>query len=167
MHDVWNRYLKKLEKGECYYYPMNEADMRCQLFTECLEEMRRKEFDKPYQIFAEDREIYEGKVADLAIGLREEGRAFLAVELKHHRKVEEIEEDIRKLHEAVKDKALWGVFLMLGLETYKYQVKLDLKALGIEEDGENSAFMWTKIKPKFREFPSEALFVSMRHSQPQ
>jgi len=163
--DAWNRYLAKLKKGE-YYYPLNEADMRCHIFCECLGVMRRKGFDKPYEIFAEDKEIYEGKRADLVVGLREkEGAAFLAVELKHHRTVEEIKEDILKLREAVKEKAFWGFFLMLGPETYRYRSKLDLNALDIEEDGRDSAFTWSKIKPKSREAQVEALFLFMRHPQ--
>ena len=144
---------------------MNEADMRCQLFAECLEVMKRKGFDKPYEIFAEDREIYKRKRADLAIGHLEKGQAFLAVELKYHRTVEEIQEDIQKLREAVKEKAIWGVFLMLGPETYEYQNKLDLKALCIEEHGKDTAFVWSKVKSKVPEAASEALYLFMRHPQ--
>jgi len=155
---AWERYLAKLKRGE-YFPPLNEDDMRCFLFSECLDVMRRKRFDKPYEIFVEYREIYEGKKADLAIGLLEEGAAFVAVELKHHPHLEGIEEDILKLREATKSKAIWGIFLMLGPETYKYQENLDLKALGIEEDGANSAFTWSKIKPKHSNKSLETLLV--------
>jgi len=156
--EAWNKYLAKLKGGE-YHIPLNEHEMRCFVFSECLDLMRKRGYDKPYEIFVEDKEILEGKRADLAVGWLEDAR-FVAVEFKRFPEIEEAREDIVKLHQAVESKATCGFFLMLADAQYRYHENLDLKALGIEEDGQYSWFNWEIIKPKHYDVLLEALIVS-------
>ena len=156
---AWKRYLSKLEKGE-YPPPFNEQGLRCFVFSECLDVMRKREFDKPFEISVEEKEIVEGRRADLAIGWLDDG-TFVAIELKHYPSIESIGEDIRKLHQITEAKAILGWFLMLGPAEYRYEEKLDLKAMGIEEDGKHSCFQWRKIKLKTIGTHLESLMVGI------
>jgi len=155
--EAWRRYLTKLEATE-YELPSNEAEMRYFLFSECLDVMRKKRFRTPFQLSAED-EILRGKKADFSLG-RVHGR-FVAVELKLFPEYEKARKDILKLREYVKEKATCGFFLMLADATGDYQRNLDLKALGIEENGAHSWFGWETIKPKHRNILLETLIVSL------
>jgi hypothetical protein len=170
--DAWRDFLGNVEKGE-YPPPFNEAELRCFLFSKCLEIMRRKKFEKPYEIFAEDREIFEGRKADLALGWLEDGR-FVAIELKHCPSLEGIREDIKKLQEFVKSRAIFGFFAMIGDSKYEYQKYLNLKDLGIqlelrepleatlaEKDGEKSFYQWHLVKFPSAQRPFETLLVGI------
>lgn len=79
--DAWQDFLKALEKGE-FCVPKYEEQLRSLLFAKCLEIMRRRKFKKPYEIFAEDREISESARPDITLGRFENGDKFVAIELK-------------------------------------------------------------------------------------
>ncbi|MEM2146869.1 MAG: hypothetical protein QW279_16010 [Candidatus Jordarchaeaceae archaeon] len=170
--DAWNDFLKNVEKGD-FPVPSNEAELRSYLFAKCLEIMRRKKFEKPYEIFAEDKEIFEGRKADLALGWLEDGR-FVAIELKHGPSIEGIRMDIEKLQKFVKSRAIFGFFAMIGNSKYEYQKYLNLKDLGIQlelreplkatlafKDGEKSFYQWRLIKAPFLSVQLETLLVGI------
>jgi len=155
--DAWYSYLDQIKRGE-HPFPFNENEMRCFFFSECLEIMRKGRFSKPYQISVENKEILEGRSADLALGWTDIG-SFIAVELKRFPAVEEVKEDIEKLHQATEAKAICGFFLALCDATYDYRKNLDLRALDIEENGRHSWFAWKTIKPKHLDILIDALIV--------
>jgi len=72
--DAWYSYLEKIKRGE-HPFPFNENEMGCFLLSECLEIMRKRRFSKPYQISVENKEILEGRSADLVLGWTDVGRS--------------------------------------------------------------------------------------------
>jgi len=167
--DAWRDFLGSIEKGE--FLPTNEAELQSFLCAKCLEAMRRKKFEKPYEIFVQDKEIFEGRKADLALGWLDDGR-FVAVELKHEPEFEGIRKDIKKLQEFVKSRAIFGFFAMIGDSKQEYQKYLDLKDLGIElelrepleatlteDGGAKSFYQWRTVKFPSVQRPFETLLI--------
>ena len=146
------------------YSPMNEAEMRCHLFSECLSIMREGQFPKPCEITTEDREIIEGKRADISLGLLEDGR-FVVIELKCFPEYESIKEDIEKLLGYVRRKAVFGFFGMIANSKYDYEKKIDLEALGIQKEGEHSFYEWSLVQPPNKEIKLLTLLVGLRGHQ--
>jgi len=170
---AWQDFLEASEKGE-FLVPFNEEELRCFLFAKCLEIMRRKKFEKPYEIFAEDKEISKGTRADIALGWLEDGR-FVAIELKHFPSLEGIRADIKRLQGFVKSRAVFGFFAMIGDSKNEYQKYLNLKDLGIQQEirepdeatinfkgeGEKSFYQWKLVKFPAAQRPLETLLVGI------
>jgi len=167
--DTWTDFLEGIEKGE--FLPTNEAELQSFLFAKCLEVMRHKKFEKPYGILAED--IFERKKADLALGWLKDGR-FVAIELKYGPKIDEIRDDIKRLQEFVKSRAMFGFFAMMGNSKYGYRKKLNLKEMGIqlelgeslkatvaEEGGVKSFYQWRLVRFPSPQPPFETLLVGI------
>jgi hypothetical protein len=176
--DAWQDFLEDLKKGE-FHVPSKEEGLRCLLFAKCLEIMRQKKFEKPYEIFVEDKEIVKGTRADIALGWLEDGR-FVAVEVKDGPDAEKIKADIKKLQRYVKSGVLFGFFAMIGDSKYEYRTYLNLKELGIKQEiqeadeeatidfkgeGEQSFYQWKKVKPKYYEGSLETLIVGLGFQQ--
>jgi hypothetical protein len=172
--DAWQEFSKELGNGY-FYAPIFEEQLRCLLFAKCLEIMRKKKFEKPYQIFAEDREISKRARPDITFGRFEEGK-FVAVELKAFPpSLDEIKDDIKKLQGYVKSKVAFGFFAMVGDSKKKYQKYLNLKELGIlqeidaqdeamitfEGQGEESFYQWKLAKCPTFSRSLETLFVGI------
>jgi hypothetical protein len=131
---AWQYFLKALEEGE-FYLPTYEEQMRSLLFAKCLEIMWRKRFEKPYKIFAENKETSTGARADITLGRWSQKGRFVAIELKNYPSLEGIKTDIRKLQRFVKDEAAaYGFFAMIGDSKDEYKTYLNLKDLGIEQE---------------------------------
>ncbi|MDH5743164.1 MAG: hypothetical protein OEZ52_06445 [Candidatus Aminicenantes bacterium] len=161
---AWRRFLVNIESGDIYA-PMNEAEMRCYLFSECLSIMREGQFPKPCEITAEDKEILEGKRADISLGLLEDGR-FVVIELKLFPEYEPVKEDIEKLLRYVRSNAVFGFFGMIANSEYDYERKIDLEALGIQKEGEHFFYEWSLIQPPNDERKLVTLLVGLRgHEQ--
>jgi len=156
---AWSNFLKDVEKGKIFV-PSNEAELRCFLFSKCLLVMRRNRFPIPYQITAEDKEILEGRRADLTLGLLEDGR-FVTIEIKYFPSVDLIKNDLRKLRDFVKSHVIYGFFAMIGNSKYTYEQKVDLESLGVEKDGKYSFYEWRMIKPPYLEISIDALIVGL------
>jgi hypothetical protein len=171
---AWEDFLKSSERGD-FFVPFNEEELRCFMFAKCLEIMRQKKFEKPYEIFAEDKEIVKGARADLALGWLEDGK-FVAVELKHFPSREGIRRDIKKLQGYVENRAvLFCFFAMIGDSKNEYQKYLNLKDMGIKQEilatdkaamvfkkeGEKSFFQWKVVKFLAFERPLETLLVGI------
>lgn len=170
---AWQDFLKASEKGE-FFVPFNEEELRCFLFAKCLEIMRQKKFEKPYEIFAEDKEIIKGTRADIALGWLEDGK-FVAIELKHFPSLEGIKADIKRLQEFVKSRAVFGFFAMIGNSKFEYKKNLNLKDLGIKlelsepleatldfnGEGEKSFYQWKLVKFPAAQRPLETLLVGI------
>ena len=157
---AWRRYITNIESGDVYS-PMNEAEMRCHLFSECLSIMREGQFPKPCEITAEDKEIMEGKRADISLGLLEDGR-FVVIELKLFPEYEPVKEDIERLLGYVRSKAVFGFFGMIANSRYDYEKKIDLEALGIQKEGEHSFYEWSLVQPPNEEMKLVTLLVGLR-----
>lgn len=157
---AWRRYITNIESGDVYA-PMNEAEMRCHLFSECLSILREGQFPKPCEITTEDREIMEGKRADISLGLLEDGR-FVVIELKTFPEYEPVKEDIEKLLRYVRSKTVFGFFGMIANSRYDYEKKIDLEALGIQQEGEHSFYEWSLVQPPNEEIKLETLLVGLR-----
>lgn len=175
--DAWQDFLKALEKGE-FRVPSKEEGLRCLLFAKCLEIMRHKKFEKPYEIFVEDKEIIKGAIADVALGWLEDGR-FVAVEVKDGPDADDIRDDVRKLQMYAKNGVLFSFFAMIGDSKYEYQKHLNLNELGIQQkkpekheikiyfgekkakESEKSFYQWKKIKPKYYDRQLETLIVGI------
>jgi len=156
---AWRKYLKKIESSEIWL-PMNEAEMQCMLFSECLLEMKEKNLDKPFQIFAEDREITKGKRADISLGKLEDGR-FVVVELKSFPEYQPVENDIKKLLEYVNKNVMYGYFGMIAYRKYNYKENIDLDCLGILEDSQHSFYEWHEMDLSYLDEKIETLLVGM------
>ena len=156
---AWRNFLRDVEKGKIFV-PSNEAELRCFLFSRCLLMMRRNRFPIPYQITAEDKEILEGKRADLTLGLLEDGR-FATVEIKHFPSVDSIKNDLRKLRDFVESQVIYGFFAMIGNSKYTYEQRVDLKSLGVERDGKYSFYEWRTIKPPYSDISIDTLIVGL------
>ena len=112
--DTWENLLEGLENEEVVLE--NERELKYYFFHRCLILMKKRKFDKPYSIFAEDslnaREKYPKK-CDLVLG------KVVAIEFKHKKsintnEVNEVKDDILKLESYIKEQKTWaGVFLMI------------------------------------------------------
>ena len=161
---AWNRYIKNIKSGDVYA-PMNEAEMRGHLFSECLSILREEQFPKPYGITTEDRDIMKGKIADISLGLLEDGR-FVVIELKLFPEYEPVKEDIEKLLRYVRSNAVFGFFGMIANSEYDYERKIDLEALGIQKEGEHFFYEWSLVQPPNDERKLVTLLVGLRgHEQ--
>lgn len=171
---VWQDFLEALEKGD-FYVPIYEEQLRSLLFAKCLETMRQKKFEKPYEIFAEDREISKRARPDITFGKLEDGK-FVAVELKSFpSSPEEIKEDIKKLQGYVKSGVVFGFFAMVGDSKKEYRECLNLKELGIQQEipesdeammdftgeGEKSFYQWKLVKIPVVQRTLETLLVGI------
>lgn len=157
---AWKKFLTKLENEEIYI-PMNEAEMRCYLFSECLSIMHEENFPKPFEITVEDKEILEGKRADISLGLLKDGK-FVGVELKRFPDFESIKDDIKKLSEFVKNKVIFTFFGMIANSKYNYKKNINLESLGIQQEGDNSFYEWSLIEPPTAKIKLETLLVGIR-----
>ena len=177
--DAWQDFLKALEKGE-FNVPSKEEGLRCLLFAKCLEIMRQKKFEKPYEILVEDKETSTETRADITLGRWLETGRLVAIELKDSRPVKEIKADIRKLQGFVKNEAAAsGFFAMIGNSKYEYRTYLNLKDLGVQQEisetdeamicfprkevkeGKESFYQWKKVKSPYHERPLETLIVGI------
>ena len=123
--------------------------------------MREKKFPTPYEITAEDKEILEGKRADLTLGLLEDGR-FVVIELKCFPKdIELVKNDLIKLRDFIKSRVVYGFFAMIGNSKYAYEKKLDLESLCVEKDDEYSFYEWRIIKHPIQKISLETLIVGL------
>jgi len=156
---AWRNFLKRIEKGEIFV-PENEAELRCFLFSECLSMMHKKKFPMRYQITAEDKEILDGKRADLTLGLLPDGR-FVIIEMKHFPNVNSIKKDIKKLRQFIKSHVIYGFFAMIGNSEYAYEQKVNLESLGIKRAGKESFYEWHTLKPPFLDISLETLIVGL------
>jgi hypothetical protein len=173
---AWQNFLKALEKGE-FHVPYYEEELRCLLFSKCLETMSSENFQKPYQIFAEDRGIAERARPDITFGLFENDEfkaRFVTVEAKHLPSLDKIREDIKKVREyVVRGESFSGFFVMIGRSTKEYRKDLNLKELGIQQEiregkatvnyegkGEKSFYQWKLVKIQDAE-PLETLLVGI------
>lgn len=171
---AWQDFLKALEKGE-FYVPIYEEQLRSLLFAKCLEIMRHKKFEKPYEIIAEDREISKIARPDITLGQYEDGK-FVAIELKTFPSFEEIRADVKKVQEFVKGATVFGFFVMIGKSKKEYREYLNLKDLGIQQEiseqdeatidfkgeREKSFYQWKLVNPlPVTKQPLETLLVGI------
>lgn len=112
-------------------------------------------------IRARDKELLEGKRADISLGLLKDGK-FVVVELKHFPEFEPIKNDIEKLLEYVRSKAVFGFFGMIADSKYSYEKKINLKDFGIQEEGEHSFYEWSLIESPHSKIKLETLLVGIR-----
>jgi hypothetical protein len=167
--------LEALEKGE-FDVPVYEEQMRSLLFAKCLEIMRRRKFKKPYEIFAEDREISKEARPDITLGRLEKDDKFVAIELKAcPLSLQEITADVKKLQGFVKESSSLGLFAMIGKSRKKYREYLNMKELGIQQEicesdeaetefkreGETSFYQWKLVKVPAAQSPLETLLVGI------
>jgi hypothetical protein len=173
VQDAWQDFLEALNKGE-FRVPVYEEQLRSLLFAKCLEIMRRKKFEKPYEIFADDREISKVARPDITLGQLEDGKS-VAIELKTSPSVEGIRADVKKLQGFVKSATVFGFFAMIGDSKKEYRDYLNLKDLGIQQEiresdeammdfegeGAESYYQWKSINPPATKRPLETLLVGI------
>ena len=158
---AWKRFLKRIEEGEILHPAKGqEALLRYHLFAECLLVMREEMFSTPYLISAEV-EISAGKRADFTLGVLDEGRPLVAVEIKcFPRDLDIVVDLVEKIGEYVRnDRVIYGFFAMIGDGKYINAQSLDLTTLGIEKDGEYSFYEWYTLKPTLSDVSVETLLV--------
>lgn len=158
---AWKRFLKSIEEGKMFYPAKGqEAVLRYHLFAECLSIMREEMFPAPYLISAEV-ELLAGKRVDLTLGLLDEERPLVAVEIKCFPTDLNIVSDlVEKIGMFVKnDRVIYGFFAMIGDSKYINPQRLDLTSLGIEKDGKQSFYEWSTLKSPFSDVIVQTLIV--------
>jgi len=132
-NDAWDNFLNELRDG-ILVLPWVEGSIRCYLFAECLKFMRERNFEAPYQIWAEEN--YGRLRADITLGSLGRGRKrVLAVEIKYVGAMDKtmrqaVEQDIRKLDE-YSEHTVCGCFTMIDT-SQSYKENLDLESLGLK-----------------------------------
>lgn len=165
---AWERFLKKIGEGKIFV-PVNEAELRCHLFSECLSIMQELELPIPHQIFTEV-ELSDNRRVDLALGFFEDEKGRLgrlvAIELKHFPVDLGIVSDLTKLGEYVKEKSvIYCFFATIGRPEYINEQILDLTKLGLEKSGMHSFYKWRTLNPPFQDKLLETLIVGFLSSE--
>lgn len=132
---AWYNLKEELANG-IVNYPDNEHELSSLLFAKCLELMKKERFATPYQIHAEDVEIYAGNRADLTLGdLKEVDSSAKAVtvEIKHNPSSQKVMSDIMKLQRYIADDKLFHAFFVAIGDIALEKLKPRIVALGIAE----------------------------------
>ena len=147
LDDAWSNLLDDFKNGIFDLPPEVEGPIRGYLFAECLRLMRRRSFEKPYQIWEE--ESYRSLFPDItlgSLGKRAEKRV-LAIEIKYvgacdRRTKKEVERDVRKLGE-YSDDTVGSCFVMIDT-SQRYKECLNLESLGIKK----GCWKWRTVTQK-------------------
>lgn len=128
--------------------------------------MHEEKFPTPYLISAEVK-ILEGKRADLTLGVLNEEKPLVAVEIKCFPTDPDVVVDLRdKLSKYVRnERAIFSFFAMIGDSKYVNENSLDLEELGFEKDGKFSFYEWRTLKPPYSNISLETLMVGFTANQ--
>lgn len=162
---AWKRFLINVNEGKIFYPGQGqEAVLRYHLFSECLSVMCEEKFPIPYLISAEVK-ILEGKRPDLTLGVLDEEKPLVAVEIKCFPTDPDIRGDLNKLKKYVRNESvIFSFFAMIGDSKYVNEHSLDLEKLGLEKDGKFSFYEWRALKSPYSNIPLETLIVGFKRS---
>jgi len=129
--DACLAFLEDYESG--FIDPKNEWELRNFLFAKCLELMKERKFETPYQIGAEDVTVYGKQKADLTLGnVKEWDTRWLTVEIKRFPNLKRLRSDIEKLRRYIEDKLVYAYFV--ALVDIALREKLDAETLGLTKE---------------------------------
>lgn len=158
---AWKRFLKRIEDGEILHPAKGqEAVLRYHLFSECFSVMREERFSTPYLISAEAK-ILSGKIADFALGVLDEGRPLVTVEIKcFPTDLDVVADLVEKIGEFVRtENVIYGFFAMIGDAKRINAQSLDLNTLGVEKNAKHSFYDWHNLMSPFSDASIVTLLV--------
>ena len=142
----WQRSIEKYVSGE--YRLFSESDLRCFLFHECVDIMKKNDFEKPYQIFTEKSILNRRQKTDLVLGNE------VAAEIKFEADYpgvskpvvfrEEVEKDINRLSAFINKGYRNAFFIMIdedGTHMRNPRIKENWKEINVKGKRKNAFYL--------------------------